>query len=83
METKKSVVTVEARPEPLTIDLTRAAVLVIDMQNDFCSPGGGFDHAGIPIGAVRDVIPSISTVLAAARSRAYRLFTSRWSISRI
>ena len=67
METKNSVITVEARPEPLTIDLARTAILVIDMQNDFCSPGGGFDRAGIPIGAVRSVIPIISTVLEAAR----------------
>jgi ureidoacrylate peracid hydrolase len=67
METKHSVVTVHARPEPLKIDLSRTAVLVIDMQNDFCSPGGGFDRAGIPIGAVRSVIPHIGAVLAAAR----------------
>ena len=67
MESKKLVITVEARPEPFKIDLNRSAILVIDMQNDFCSPGGGFDRAGIPIGAVRNVIPSISTVLEAAR----------------
>ena len=67
METKNSVVTIAARPEPFTIDLGKAAILVIDMQNDFCSPGGGFDRAGIPIGAVRSAIPHISTVLAAAR----------------
>ena len=67
METKNSIVTVAARPEPFTIDLRRAAVLVIDMQNDFCSPGGGFDCAGIPIEAVRSTIPFISNVLAAAR----------------
>ena len=67
METKNSIVTVAARPEPFTIDLRRAAVLVIDMQNDFCSPGGGFDRAGIPIEAVRSTIPFISTVLTAAR----------------
>jgi ureidoacrylate peracid hydrolase len=67
METKNSVVTIAARPEPFTIDLARAAILVIDMQNDFCSPGGGFDRAGIPIGAVRNTIPVIATVLAAAR----------------
>jgi len=49
---KNSVVTIEARPEPLKIDLARTAILVIDMQNDFCSPGGGFDRAGISIEAV-------------------------------
>jgi ureidoacrylate peracid hydrolase len=67
METKNSVATMAARPEPFTIDLGKAAILVIDMQNDFCSPGGGFDRAGIPIGAVRNTIPVIATVLAAAR----------------
>ncbi len=67
MESKDSVVTVEARPEPLTIDLARTAILVIDMQNDFCSPGGGFARAGIDTLGVRSVIPLISTVLAAAR----------------
>src|SRR6202166_4495214 len=67
MESKNSVVTVAARPEPLAIDLSRTAILVIDMQNDFCSPGGGFDRAGIPIGAVRSLIPVIASVLTAAR----------------
>ena len=67
MESKDSVVTIAARSEPFTIDLARAAILVIDMQNDFCSPGGGFDRAGIPIGAVRNTIPVIATLLAAAR----------------
>src|SRR5258708_33262823 len=67
METKNSVITIAAKPEPFTIDLSRAAILVIDMQNDFCSPGGGFDRAGIPIGAVHSTIPFISNVLAAAR----------------
>jgi ureidoacrylate peracid hydrolase len=67
VESKNSVVTVEARPESLTIDLIRTAILVIDMQNDFCAPGGGFDRAGIDMGVVRTVIPFISTVLTAAR----------------
>jgi len=67
METRQSVVTVEARPESLTIDLTKTAMLVIDMHNDFCTPGGAFDRAGIDIRAVRNTIPFISAALAAAR----------------
>ena len=35
-----------ARPAPLQIDFERAAVLVIDMQNDFGAAGGMFDRAG-------------------------------------
>ncbi len=40
-------VTIEARPQPLELDPQRAALIVVDMQNDFGSPGGMFDAAGI------------------------------------
>lgn len=33
-------VTIEAKPEPVTIDTTRSATLVVDMQNDFAAKGG-------------------------------------------
>ena len=41
-------VSIDARPGPLTMDLARVAVLVIDMQNDFAIQGGIFGRAGIP-----------------------------------
>ena len=28
---------IEAQPEPITIDTAQTAVIVVDMQNDFCS----------------------------------------------
>jgi len=59
--------TLEARPEPIGIDAERAAVLVVDMQNDFGAPGGMFDRAGIDMTTIRRVIEPISRVLAAAR----------------
>jgi ureidoacrylate peracid hydrolase len=60
------VLTIEARPAPLEVDPRRAAVLVIDMQNDFGSPGGMFDRAGIDIGAIAAAAANTRTVLAAA-----------------
>jgi nicotinamidase-related amidase len=36
--------TVKAQPTPLTIDIGRAFLLVIDMQNDFATKGGMFDR---------------------------------------
>lgn len=59
--------TLEARPQPIGIDTERAAVLVVDMQNDFGAPGGMFDRAGIDITTIRRAIEPISRVLAAAR----------------
>jgi hypothetical protein len=44
---------VKARPEPLSIDPKRTAMIVVDMQNDFGSEGGMFaleDCTAEPIG---------------------------------
>lgn len=38
----RTMITVEARPESVAIDPRRAAVLVVDMQNDFGAPSAGF-----------------------------------------
>jgi ureidoacrylate peracid hydrolase len=60
-------VTIEARPESLPIDLRRTAVIVVDMQNDFGSHGGMMALAGIDVSGNRAVIPATARVLAAAR----------------
>jgi biuret amidohydrolase len=33
-------ITFEAEPAPLSVELDRAALLIIDMQRDFLEPGG-------------------------------------------
>jgi len=63
-------VTVDAKPEPITIDTHKAALIVIDMQNDFGSPGGMFDRAGIDISAIRQAIEPTKRAIAAARQQA-------------
>jgi Amidases related to nicotinamidase len=60
-------VAIPARPAPIAIDPERAAVVVVDMQNDFAAKGGLFHHAGIDISSAQAAIPRIKTVLAAAR----------------
>lgn len=56
-----------ARPEAIDIHMGHTAVLVIDMQNDFGSPGGMFDRAGIDILGIRRAIEPTARVIAAAR----------------
>ena len=60
-------ITVDARPEALTIEPARTAIIVVDMQNDFGAHGGMMELAGIDIAGNRAVIPATSRVLAAAR----------------
>jgi ureidoacrylate peracid hydrolase len=49
----------------------RPALLVIDMQNGYCSPGGSYEQYGGTIGAdlaaYRDIIPNINKLLTAFR----------------
>jgi ureidoacrylate peracid hydrolase len=52
---------------PLSIDLAQSAVLVIDMQNDFGSPGGMFGRAGIDLSAIQRAVPPTRRVVAASR----------------
>lgn len=60
-------VTVNAKPESLTIDPVESAIIVVDMQNDFGSEGGMFVRSGIDISAIRSVIAPTARVLSAAR----------------
>ena len=61
-------VMLQAEPEPLELDLKRTAVLVIDMQNAFASPGGMFSFGGRDISHIRAIIPNINQINDAARA---------------
>ncbi|MBN1315117.1 MAG: cysteine hydrolase, partial [Anaerolineales bacterium] len=43
-------------------------LIVVDMQNDFCAPGGNDDKQGIDISMFQEAIPRIRKLLDAARS---------------
>ena len=60
-------VTIDSKPYPLTVDITKTAVIVVDMQNDFGSKGGMFDLKGNDISLIRNTIEPTSRVLASAR----------------
>ena len=61
------VVTIPAKPSPIEINPARAAMIVVDMQNDFAAKGGLFDHAGLDISGARNAIPHIQASIATAR----------------
>jgi len=56
-----------AEPEPVRLALDQTAVLVVDMQNAFASPGGTLDLAGIEITPARDAVLNSRLVCEAAR----------------
>jgi ureidoacrylate peracid hydrolase len=61
-------IAVDAKPEPVFIELDRSAVLVVDMQNDFGARGGMFDRAGIDIAPIERAVEPTARVLDAARA---------------
>jgi len=57
----------DSKPEPIEVELTKCAVVVVDMQNAFASKGGMLDLAGVDISNAPRVVSSIKTVVNAAR----------------
>lgn len=46
----------------------RAAVVVVDMQRDFCSPAGAFARAGVDIAANARIVPAMADFVDRMRS---------------
>lgn len=69
-EAKNSrLVTIPTHQHPFSMDLNQAALLVIDMQNDFCHPDGFCGSVlGADVSIANEIIPRIEKVLDWARS---------------
>jgi ureidoacrylate peracid hydrolase len=61
-------VTLAAKPEPIDIDPKQTAVIVVDMQNAFCSKGGMFDLAGYDISRSAEIIAVHQRLLPVCRA---------------
>ena len=57
-----------ARPEPIPVSVSGTAVIVVDMQNAYASPGGYLDLAGFDISGAAKVIANTRAVLQTARA---------------
>ncbi len=66
-------ITIDARPDAMTVDPARTAVIVVDMQNDFAAEEGMFARAGIGVSAIREVVAPTAHVLAAARRHGLKI----------
>ena len=62
------VLILNAKPEPINLEPSKAALLVIDMQNDFGSKGGMFERAGLDISMIQATVPPTSKVIVASRN---------------
>ncbi|MDR4306024.1 cysteine hydrolase [Chelatococcus sambhunathii] len=60
--------TIDAEPQPITVDLARTALVIIDMQRDFLEPGGFGETLGNDISLLAAAVAPCQAVLAAARA---------------
>jgi nicotinamidase-related amidase len=67
-----------AEPQQLRIDLTRTAMIVIDMQNDFCTPGGWLAHIGVDIGPARRPIAPLRAMTPRLRAHGVPILWVNW-----
>lgn len=74
------VATIEALPQKVRFDLHKAAVIVIDMQNDFCHPQGWMGSLGVDTRPALALAPAINRVTAAARASAVPVIWLNWGV---
>lgn len=60
---------VEAKPYEYDFDLEKTALVIIDMQRDFCAPGGFGEKLGNDITPTRSIIKPLEKVLKQAREK--------------
>lgn len=59
-----------AKPEPVDVDFEKSAIVVVDMQNAFASPGGMLNLAGVDLSGAPRVVAAIRATIDAARAAA-------------
>lgn len=81
MDMMQSPLTIESRPYRWPYDGAlrpdNTALIIIDMQTDFCGVGGYVDKMGYDIQMTRAPIGPISTLLAAMRAKGYFIIHTR------
>ena len=69
---------IASTPQQLTLDLNRTVLMVIDMQNDFCSGGGWVDQLGADYTPDRAPIAPLKRLLPAWRAAGGRVVWINW-----
>lgn len=75
---KPQPVTLATETKTLRLDLAKAAILVIDMQNDFCHPKGWLAHIGVDVTPARNPINPLNNLLPKLRDTNVPVIWLNW-----
>jgi len=71
---------IAAEPQNITVDAAKSALLIVDMQNDFCTKGGWLDSRGIDINPNRRPIQPLSALIEAFRTKQIPVVWVNWGV---
>ena len=69
---------IPASPQALRLDLACTAMIVVDMQNDFCHPDGWLASIGVDIAPARTPIAPLQALLPALREQNVPVIWLNW-----
>jgi nicotinamidase-related amidase len=75
-------VALAAEPQAVVVDANRCALVVVDMQNDFCAKGGYLDHRGIDISPDRAPIAPLQALVPLLREHDVPIVWLNWGVRR-
>jgi ureidoacrylate peracid hydrolase len=71
---------IEAEPQNIMVDATKSALLIVDMQNDFCTEGGWLHSRGIDISPNRQPIMPLQGLIGAFRTNGIPVIWVNWGV---
>lgn len=71
-------ITLSTETKAVRLDLAKAAMLVVDMQNDFCHPDGWLAHIGVDVTPARAPIGPLQQLLPALRRAGVPILWVNW-----
>lgn len=71
-------VSFDAEPQRVTTDLIRSAIIVVDMQNDFCTDGGWLHYIGADVTPARKPVAALNRLLPAFRQAGAPVIWLNW-----
>lgn len=76
-----SALRLDARPAPLDFDPARAALVVVDMQNDFLHPLGWFPASGVDPAPLLGIVPTIEALARDVRDAGGKVVWLNWGVT--